>query len=293
MPWFNCRRPSTGSLTSFVTRSSGSRYYAPRWAGSRWPRPLPGPGCIWARQTSAGCSKKGRARNQRDKTPRCTAVNGRVVTAKRPNHVWHVDLTTAPMGGFWTRWLPFSLPQRWPFCWWVAVAVDHSSRRVMGRAAFDRQPTSEAARHFLGRTIAEAQETPKYLVCDCGVQFDCLGFREWCKREGIKPPRYGAIGKHGSIAVVERCILTVKTLLACLPLVPYRREAFKRSWMPLSRSATNTAHMNTSAERRPAKSTSGDFPPIVVLAMNRVLAGRVVRLARGLGHWCVAVPARE
>lgn len=76
--------------------------------------------------------------------------SGRVVTAKRPNHVWHVDLTTVPIGGFWTSWLPFSLPQRWPFCWWVAVAVDHYSRRVMGRAAFDRQPTSEAVRHFLG-----------------------------------------------------------------------------------------------------------------------------------------------
>ncbi|HBO45079.1 MAG TPA: hypothetical protein DD670_14350, partial [Planctomycetaceae bacterium] len=157
-----------------------------------------------------------------------THRSGRVVTANRTNHVWHVDLTTVPVGGFWTNWLPFSLPQRWPFCWWVAVAVDHYSRRVMGCAAFDKQPTSEAVRHFLGRTIAKAKQTPKYLVCDRGVQFDCRGFREWCKRKGIKPPRYGAVGKHGSIAVVERCILTVKTLLACLPLVPYRREAFKR-----------------------------------------------------------------
>src|SRR5262249_50288076 len=59
----------------------------------------------------------------------------RWVTAKRPNHVWHVDLTTIPIGsGFWTSWLPFALPQRWPFCWWVAVVMDHFSRRVMGFA---------------------------------------------------------------------------------------------------------------------------------------------------------------
>ena len=42
---------------------------------------------------------------------------GRVVTAKEPNHVWHVDLTTVPTGsGPWTSWLPFALPQSWPFC---------------------------------------------------------------------------------------------------------------------------------------------------------------------------------
>jgi hypothetical protein len=49
----------------------------------------------------------------------------RVVTAKLPDHVWHVDLTTLPLGGFWVPWLPFALPQRWPFCWWLALVVDH------------------------------------------------------------------------------------------------------------------------------------------------------------------------
>ena len=26
--------------------------------------------------------------------------------------------------GIWTSTLPFSLTQRWPFCWWVAVLAD-------------------------------------------------------------------------------------------------------------------------------------------------------------------------
>ena len=61
------------------------------------------------------------------------ASSTRVVTAKRPNHVWHVDLTAVPIyAGFWASWLPFSLPQCWPFCWWVAVVIDHYSRRMMG-----------------------------------------------------------------------------------------------------------------------------------------------------------------
>jgi len=35
---------------------------------------------------------------------------GTVVTAKEPDHVWHVDLTAVPIGaGLWTSWLPSNL----------------------------------------------------------------------------------------------------------------------------------------------------------------------------------------
>ena len=69
-----------------------------------------------------------------DNNPSSGKVDGpRVVTAKYPNHVWHVDLTAVPTGlGFWcTPNLPFALPQRWPFCYWLAVAVEaitHAAR---------------------------------------------------------------------------------------------------------------------------------------------------------------------
>ncbi len=153
----------------------------------------------------------------------------RVVTANYPGHVWHVDLTVVPTGpGIWCSWLPFALPQRWPFCFWLAVVVDHFSRRTMGCTALKEQPTSQAVRAFLGRAIRRAGKAPKYIVCDRGSQFDCAGFRGWCKRRAIKPPRYGAVGKHGSIAVVERLILTLKYLLSCLLLVPYGRKAMQR-----------------------------------------------------------------
>jgi hypothetical protein len=72
-----------------------------------------------------------------------------------------------------------------------------------------------------------SKTVPKYIVCDRGGQFDCDGFRAWCRRKGVKP-RYGAVGKHGSICVVERFILTLKCLPGCLLLVPYRRDAFQR-----------------------------------------------------------------
>ena len=152
----------------------------------------------------------------------------RVVTAKYPGHLWHVDLTVVPTSlGFWVSWMPLSLLQTWPFAHWLAIVVDHYSRRTMGFAVFKGPPTSEQIRAFLGRTITKAGAPPKHLVCDKGCQFWCHGFKAWCKRRNIKL-RFGAVGKHGSLAVIERLILSIKLLLRFLPLVPLRSEAFRR-----------------------------------------------------------------
>ena len=129
---------------------------------------------------------KGRPRHEPFVSKPEADTEERIVTAKYPGHVWHVDLTTVPTGGFWTTWVPFSLPQCWPFCYWVAIVIDHFSRRVMGVTAFEKQPTSEAVCGFLGRAIAKASEAPRHVVCDRGKQFDCDGFRRWCKRKGLK-----------------------------------------------------------------------------------------------------------
>jgi transposase InsO family protein len=161
------------------------------------------------------------------------AAATRVVTAKYPNHVWHVDLTTVPIAGFWVPWLPFALPQVWPFCWWVSVGIDHFSRRVMGVAAFKRPPTFRQVAAFLRRTIRKAGARPKYIICDKGVRFWCDAFKKWCKCRGIRP-RFGAVGKHGSIAVIERFIRSMKsaglrrTLVSFAKNVPARVLALCR-----------------------------------------------------------------
>jgi putative transposase len=154
------------------------------------------------------------------------AKKPRVVTAKYSNNLWHVDFTAVPIAGWWVSWLPFSLPQCWPFCWWVAVVVDHFSRRAMGFTVWKTPPNSQAVRQFLGRLIAKGKATPKYIVCDKGTQFWCDGFKEWCRRKGIRP-RFGAVGEHGSIAVVERFIRTMKDRCTRVILVSLRREAFR------------------------------------------------------------------
>jgi len=130
--------------------------------------------------------------------------------------------------GFWTSFWPFALPQCWPFCWWVAVVVDHFSRRAVGYTVFSKQPDSVSVRTFLGRLMGIVKAKPKYLISDQGPQFSCPRFDK-CgrKRHGITP-RFGAVGQHGSIAVVERFILSLKNEATRRISVPYARTAFRR-----------------------------------------------------------------
>ena len=178
-------------------------------------------------------------------------TNTRTVTAKRPNHVWHVDLTVVPTAaGFWTPWFPLSLPQVWPFCWWVACAVDHYSRLVLGFAVFKKQPTSAAVRAFLGRAIGKSGASPKYIICDQGPQFANAGFKAWCKRKNIRP-RYGAIHRYGSIAVIERFIKSLKEEWLRRVTIPLRLEAMRNDL---------SAYVSWFNEHRPHQSLDGRTP---------------------------------
>jgi transposase InsO family protein len=160
--------------------------------------------------------------------PEAAVSRDRVVTAKYPNHVWHIDLTTVPTGaGFWAPWVPFALPQCWPLCWWLVVVIDHYSRRAMGFSVFPKRPTSLAVRAILGRMIARANAAPKYMICDKDSIFWCKEFKRWCRRKQIRP-RFGAVGQHGSIAVIERFIRTMKDEGTRRLLVPQRRSDFQR-----------------------------------------------------------------
>lgn len=145
-----------------------------------------------------------------DPVPAPEEITSGAIVARQPNDVWHVDLTTVPIGGgFWTTWLPFTLPPRWPFCWWIAVVVDQFSRRAVGFAVFAKQPTSSEMQRFLGRTVRKAQVVTTVLVTDRGRQFVAKSLRKWCQQWSIEL-RHGAVRKQGSLAVVERFIRTLK-----------------------------------------------------------------------------------
>lgn len=143
----------------------------------------------------------------------------KVVTSRHPDHTWMIDLTVVPTHfGMHTEWEPESLPQLWPFCWWVAVVIDHFSRKVKGILAFPAPPSSEQITDLLGKIISNTGKTPKYIISDKGMQFhppknskhpEKHPYRKFCNKFGIKP-RYGAIGKYGSIAIMERFMKTLK-----------------------------------------------------------------------------------
>jgi transposase InsO family protein len=151
------------------------------------------------------------------------------VTAKYRNHVWQVDLTVAPTSvGFWVAWLPFSLPQVWPFCWWVACVVDHFSRRVVGFTVWTKEPTSRDVRTFLGQVVATNRATPKYVLSDKGRQFSSHGFKAWCDRKGIQPRYASTGGQVRATAIIERFILSLKDEWLRRASVPFRREAMRQ-----------------------------------------------------------------
>jgi hypothetical protein len=63
----------------------------------------------------------------------------RTVIANYPNHVWGIDTSAVPINsGFWTSWLPFSLAQSWPFCFWVAHVSLKPPRRWPDTSAANR-----------------------------------------------------------------------------------------------------------------------------------------------------------
>src|SRR5207249_2881358 len=69
---------------------------------------------------------------------------------------------------------------------------------------------------------------PRHLVSDRGKQFIAKGFRRCCRRWKIQH-RFGALDKHGSLAVIERSMRTLKSeCTRRLILIPYRLTRFEQ-----------------------------------------------------------------
>ena len=161
------------------------------------------------------------------------------IISRHPNHTWHIDLTAVSIAaGFWSSIFPFSLPQRYPFCWWIAIIIDHYSRRVVGFAVFKSPPTSQQMTGALDKALERVERKPKYIISDKGTQFYPIKSKRenrkfhhyhlWCKMNNIKL-RFGAVGMHGSIAIVERFILSMKNeFFYQIPLVPMRLDILRK-----------------------------------------------------------------
>jgi len=155
-------------------------------------------------------------------------VAPRIVTSKYPNHLWGADITLVPTTqGFALGVEPEAIPQEHPYSFHVLNVIDHFSRRLMDEKIFPKCPTSSDIVGAFEEICCENRISPKHLVLDQGVQFYCHETRDWCQRRNIKP-RFGAVGKHGSIAVVERLHLSMKEECTRRIIVPVNKNDFEK-----------------------------------------------------------------
>ncbi len=99
-------------------------------------------------------------------------------------------------------------------------------RKAVGFAVFKKNPASSEITSMLDKAARRAGKRPKYIITDKGSQFDCENYRNWCKRKKIKP-RYGAVGKYGSIAIVERFIKSMKTEHLRRIMIPFDLDSMR------------------------------------------------------------------
>jgi len=124
---------------------------------------------------------------------KATPTAPRQIVARYPNHVWSVDRTRV-----W-RW------RVWPT--WVLVAIDHFSRKVVASCPLEG-PNAGWVVGAMEEAFAQ-HGAPRHLISDQEGVFISDAFRELLIPWDVKQ-RFGAVGKHGSIAVTERVIRTLK-----------------------------------------------------------------------------------
>ncbi len=67
---------------------------------------------------------------------------------------------------------------------------------------------------------------PAHIITDQGRQFISEIFKRWCRRRYVRP-RLGAVGKQGSVAVIERFIRSMKAECTRQIKVPFRLDAMR------------------------------------------------------------------
>jgi len=97
------------------------------------------------------------------------------------------------------------------------VAIDHFSRKVVCTAPLEG-PNAAWIINAL-ECATQAHGKPKHIISDRAKVFVGAVFAALVSQLNVKP-RFGAIGKHGSIAVTERVIKTLKyEWLRCVPVI--------------------------------------------------------------------------
>jgi putative transposase len=168
------------------------------------------------------------------------------VTARFVHHVWMMDLTSVPRL-FGLRRLA------------VAAILDVFSRMPLAVATFTSEPTADEIATLFDKTTQRFGR-PRHLVTDQGPQFTSEPFQELVDCLGIQQ-RFGAVGRKGSIAIIERFWRTIKQAAGLRPLPPLAREGLERR---LEVALAHYAHFRPHsglAGATPASVFFGDPPP--------------------------------
>jgi len=120
-------------------------------------------------------------------------VASREIIARYPNHIWSVDRTRVLRWGIWPTW--------------VLVAIDHFSRKVV--ACWPLEGPNAGWVVGALEDVFVQHGAPRHLISDQEGVFISEAFHELLIEWNVKQ-RFGAVGKHGSIAVTERVIRTLK-----------------------------------------------------------------------------------
>jgi len=91
---------------------------------------------------------------------------------------------------------------------------------MVAAKVFADHPTAAQVCATLDAAVRSSGRPPRHIISDQGSQFRDA-YRKWCTTNDSKP-RFGAVGKHGSIAVIERFWRSMKD------------ECFRRIIVPFS-----------------------------------------------------------
>lgn len=132
-----------------------------------------------------------------------------VPPARRPNHVWNIDIS--------------QLRRKWRIALGhLTVIYDAFSRNPLAACLTLFKPSATVIRALIARAIARFGR-PVYLLSDREGMFKEESLKNYLKRRQIKQ-RYGKLGEPHSISVLERFWKTIKELLARHPSQPIRFE---------------------------------------------------------------------
>lgn len=178
-----------------------SRSTVRRWTKETMPEPAAPPG---ASGINAGTIASGEAATTTTDADRRPSLVERAVRARRPNHVLMVDVTLikALMGCIHFR---------------LAVVIDVFSRFPLAWRLLDNEPSAEEMASVLDVAVARARRlhpglSLAHFVTDKGACFTAAEFQDTVAWHGMKA-RFGAVGRHGSIALIERLWRGLKDLL--------------------------------------------------------------------------------